>query len=127
MENDEIRSVAKEAMWESALSLSREYPQEFDEENQRRHTDDLLRRFSNKYLGDTVYRVGRDIQRKIREGMKGSLAPSSLTLGTILDRWLRQRFWLQRCSSVQPMMEGRCVQRIRSSCASGIQEALKKF
>jgi hypothetical protein len=26
---------------------------------------------------------------------------------------------------VQPMMEGRCVRRIRSSCASGIQEALK--
>jgi mannitol-1-phosphate 5-dehydrogenase len=65
MENDEIRSVAKEAMWESALSLIREYPQEFDEENQRQHIDDLLRRFSNKYLGDTVYRVGRDIQRKI--------------------------------------------------------------
>ena len=65
MENEEIRSVAKEAMWESALSLIREYPQEFDEENQRQHIDDLLHRFSNKYLGDSVYRVGRDIQRKI--------------------------------------------------------------
>ncbi|MCS7254281.1 MAG: mannitol-1-phosphate 5-dehydrogenase [Armatimonadota bacterium] len=60
-----VRSVAKNAMWESALSLIREYPDEFDEHNQNEHINDLLRRFSNRYLGDTVYRVGRDLIRKL--------------------------------------------------------------
>ncbi|MFA4029558.1 MAG: hypothetical protein GDYSWBUE_000650 [Candidatus Fervidibacterota bacterium] len=65
LENEQIKSVATQAMWESALSLIREYPDEFDECNQREHIDDLLRRFSNRYLGDTVYRVGRDLIRKL--------------------------------------------------------------
>lgn len=65
LEHESVKSVAMQAMWESALSLIREYPDEFDEHNQREHIDDLLRRFSNRRLGDTVYRVGRDLIRKL--------------------------------------------------------------
>jgi mannitol-1-phosphate 5-dehydrogenase len=37
--------------------------------------DDLLHRFQNKRLGDTVYRVGRDLRRKLAPGdrMVGAL------------------------------------------------------
>jgi len=60
-----VREAAESAMWESARSLIAAYPEEFDEENQRAHIDDLLRRFGNRALGDTVYRVGRDLPRKL--------------------------------------------------------------
>lgn len=65
LEHEPVKSVAMQAMREAALSLIREYPDEFDECNQREHIDDLLHRFSNRRLGDTVYRVGRDLIRKL--------------------------------------------------------------
>ncbi|MCC6446037.1 MAG: mannitol-1-phosphate 5-dehydrogenase [Armatimonadetes bacterium] len=61
----EVQEAARRAMWESARSLIRAYPQEFDEANQGEHIEDLLRRFGNRVLGDTVYRVGRDLTRKL--------------------------------------------------------------
>ncbi|MDH7568838.1 MAG: mannitol-1-phosphate 5-dehydrogenase, partial [Armatimonadota bacterium] len=61
----DVLEVARGAMWESARALIREYPEEFTEENQRAHIEDLLRRFANKALGDTLYRVGRDLPRKL--------------------------------------------------------------
>jgi len=38
----------------------------FDPAEQRRHEDDLLRRFRNRALGDTIERVARDPLRKLR-------------------------------------------------------------
>ena len=61
----EVHDAAEAAMWESARALIAAYPQEFSEENQRAHIADLLRRFTNRVLGDTVFRVGRDLPRKL--------------------------------------------------------------
>jgi mannitol-1-phosphate 5-dehydrogenase len=52
-------------MWESARALIATHPGEFTENNQRVHIDDLLRRFGNQALGDTIFRVGRDLPRKL--------------------------------------------------------------
>jgi len=52
-------------MWEAARALILQYPDEFNEDNQAAHIDDLLSRFANKALGDTIYRVGRDVPRKL--------------------------------------------------------------
>jgi len=60
-----VRDAARAAMWESASSLIAAYPDEFTDENQREHIDDLLRRFANQALGDTIFRVGRDLPRKL--------------------------------------------------------------
>jgi len=60
-----IRGTVKEAMWESGRALIAEYPKEFNKKNMREHINDLIRRFGNKALGDTIYRVGRDIPRKL--------------------------------------------------------------
>jgi mannitol-1-phosphate 5-dehydrogenase len=60
-----VRAAAEAAMWESARALIAAYPGEFTEDNQRAHIDDLLRRFGNQALGDTIFRVGRDLLRKL--------------------------------------------------------------
>ena len=60
-----IRGATREAMWASAVALIARYAGEFTEANQREHVDDLLRRFANAALNDSVYRVGRDLVRKL--------------------------------------------------------------
>jgi len=68
VDREDVQEAARRAMWESARALIRRYPGEFDEENQRDHIEDLLSRFRNRALGDTVYRVGRDLPRKLSRG-----------------------------------------------------------
>jgi mannitol-1-phosphate 5-dehydrogenase len=65
VEHPLVGEVARRAMWESGKALINAYPQEFDEANMGEHVEDLLRRFGNKALGDTIYRVGRDVPRKL--------------------------------------------------------------
>ena len=60
-----VREIVESAMWESGRALIREYPDEFNEQDQKEHIDDLIRRFGNAHLGDTIYRVGRDLPRKL--------------------------------------------------------------
>jgi mannitol-1-phosphate 5-dehydrogenase len=60
-----IGPATRAGMMESARALIRAYPEEFNEANQAEHVDDLLSRFENKALGDTIYRVGRDVRRKL--------------------------------------------------------------
>ncbi len=52
-------------MKESAESLILQYPGSFTRQGLYEHINDLIRRFQNKALGDTVYRVGRDLPRKL--------------------------------------------------------------
>jgi mannitol-1-phosphate 5-dehydrogenase len=63
--DDEVRKKTEATMWETGRALISRYPEEFDDTNQAEHVNDLLRRFANRVLGDTVYRVGRDLQRKL--------------------------------------------------------------
>jgi mannitol-1-phosphate 5-dehydrogenase len=65
IEHERVGKATREGMWESASALIRAYPDEFDEGNQGAHIEDLLSRFCNRALGDTIYRVGRDVQRKL--------------------------------------------------------------
>ncbi len=65
MAGEEVREAARRTMWESGRALIRRYPSEFNEENQGEHIEDLLSRFANQALGDTIYRVGRDVPRKL--------------------------------------------------------------
>jgi len=64
-EDDEIRSITRNAMWESGRSLIAEYPDEFSEGAITEHIEDLLMRFRNRALADTIYRLGRDLYRKL--------------------------------------------------------------
>ncbi len=63
--NPYIYEAIKRAMWESGEALIREYPSEFNRENMGEYIEDLLKRFNNRALNDTIYRVGRDLPRKL--------------------------------------------------------------
>jgi mannitol-1-phosphate 5-dehydrogenase len=61
----DLLRITRQAMGESAEALGRAYPDEFDESSLGMHIDDLLNRFQNRALGDTIFRVGRDLFRKL--------------------------------------------------------------
>ncbi len=65
VEHEAVGPATRAGMWESGRALISAYPSEFDEENMGDHIEDLLRRFANRALGDTIYRVGRDVSRKL--------------------------------------------------------------
>ena len=61
----EIRGRSRAAMARSAAALEAEYPGVFSPRDLAEHIDELLYRFSSRSLGDTVFRVGRDVVRKL--------------------------------------------------------------
>ncbi len=63
VDEPEVKLIVMRAMLESAAALSRQYGSGIDELLD--HIYDLLRRFSNKALADTVARVGNDVRRKL--------------------------------------------------------------
>ena len=65
VEDPAINAEVHAAMWSSASALVGKYPQEFDRPGQREHVDELVRRFANRALNDSVFRVGRDLYRKL--------------------------------------------------------------
>jgi mannitol-1-phosphate 5-dehydrogenase len=63
--DNELHQEVYETMKESAVILQSVYPNEFTLEQLDMHVQDLLKRFANKSLGDTIYRVGCDLTRKL--------------------------------------------------------------
>jgi len=68
-----IASVARAAMQESARAIAAD--QKVDMGPLLEHVEDLLGRFANRKLGDTIERVGRDLPRKLapRDRLLGAL------------------------------------------------------
>ena len=65
LEHPAVENLTRAAMLESAAALNAEYPEDLEMNDLEEHIEDLLERFANKYLGDTVFRVGRDLRRKL--------------------------------------------------------------
>jgi mannitol-1-phosphate 5-dehydrogenase len=61
----QLKEQVRNTMLQAAEILLVKYPEEFTLESLTDHIDDLLRRFQNVALGDTIYRVGCDLQRKL--------------------------------------------------------------
>ncbi len=61
----EIKTTVRETMLQAAAILLKKYPDEFTLEALTEHTVDLISRFQNRALGDTIYRVGCDQKRKL--------------------------------------------------------------
>lgn len=66
LEDTEVAEGVASAMSISGEALLLEYPGAFTEAEIKNHVADLLSRFANRALGDTVYRVGRDLSRKLQ-------------------------------------------------------------
>lgn len=62
-EDPAIESLVREALGESARALSKEYGVPLDELTA--FGEELIERFKNRLLGDTIERVGRDTKRKL--------------------------------------------------------------
>ena len=65
LEVPEVYKTVRECMKQSAVALNRTYPKDLTLQDLQKHIDDLLFRFQNKSLRDTVFRVGRDLYRKL--------------------------------------------------------------
>lgn len=63
--DSKLKDIVRNTMLQAADILLVKYPDEFTIESLTDHIDDLLRRFQNKALGDTLFRVGCDLQRKL--------------------------------------------------------------
>ena len=61
----EVYSFMRKAMYQSAWALIAEYPNAFIDHDLTEHIEDLALRFMNVQLGDTVFRVGSDLKRKL--------------------------------------------------------------
>lgn len=61
----QVHGMVRSTMLQSARILMAKYPGEFSREDLTAHIDDLLFRFQNKALGDTIFRVGCDLVRKL--------------------------------------------------------------
>jgi len=64
-EDPAVRGVTRRAMEEAGRALAARYPGELTPRAMEEHIRDLLDRFANRALGDTIYRVGRDLYRKL--------------------------------------------------------------
>ncbi|MCF8226974.1 MAG: hypothetical protein K9J30_13945 [Bacteroidales bacterium] len=65
LEKNDIHSKTIDVMRQAARILKTLYPSEFSEADLNLHIEDLIQRFSNKNLGDTIFRVGSDLTRKL--------------------------------------------------------------
>jgi mannitol-1-phosphate 5-dehydrogenase len=65
LDDSEIFKDTRNTMLQSADILIALYPGEFTYAQLEAHIDDLLHRFRNKALGDTIFRVGCDLYRKL--------------------------------------------------------------
>lgn len=61
----ELLQKVRACMLQSAAALNATYPQDLPIPELLEHIDDLLQRFQNRALGDTIFRVGRDLPRKL--------------------------------------------------------------
>ncbi|MHC4887034.1 MAG: mannitol dehydrogenase family protein, partial [Planctomycetota bacterium] len=60
-----VEEGVRAAMTQAAVALNREYPDDLPMSELEEHIEDLIGRFQNKALGDTIFRVGRDLKRKL--------------------------------------------------------------
>lgn len=65
MELPAVVDAVRAALLQSAAALNRAYPDDLSQEELAAHADDLLNRYRNRALGDTLHRVGRDLGRKL--------------------------------------------------------------
>jgi mannitol-1-phosphate 5-dehydrogenase len=65
LEDKEVLQFTRKVMLQSADILKAAYPGEFTDSDLEDHIDDLIRRFRNKALQDTIFRVGQDLTRKL--------------------------------------------------------------
>ena len=65
LDHVEVKDFTRSVMLQSAGILKAAYPDDFTLSGLEEHIDDLISRFRNRALRDTIFRVGQDLQRKL--------------------------------------------------------------
>jgi mannitol-1-phosphate 5-dehydrogenase len=65
LEDSNVFSFTRKVMQQSSQALLAAYPDDFTMSDLEAHIDDLIFRFRNKALQDTLFRVGQDLVRKL--------------------------------------------------------------
>lgn len=65
LDDPEVLGFTRKTMLQSAEMLQFAYPNDFSLADLSDHVDDLLYRFRNRALKDTIFRVGQDLVRKL--------------------------------------------------------------
>lgn len=65
LEDQEVVDFTRAVMREAAGILLKKYPEAYSMPALENHIEDLLQRFGNLNLGDTIFRVGVDLPRKL--------------------------------------------------------------
>jgi mannitol-1-phosphate 5-dehydrogenase len=65
LEDNQVLKFTRETMMQSAEILSKVYFDDFTLKDLEEHVDDLIKRFRNRALQDTIFRVGHDLIRKL--------------------------------------------------------------
>lgn len=65
LDDSEVLLFTRAVMLQSAEILRAAYPDDFTTTDLEDHIDDLISRFRNKALRDTIFRVGQDLVRKL--------------------------------------------------------------
>jgi len=65
LDDCEVFRFTRDVMLQSADILRTVYPKDFTASDLEDHIDDLIYRFRNKALQDTIFRVGQDLTRKL--------------------------------------------------------------
>lgn len=65
LDDEKLLRDVRHTMLQAADILQALYPEEFTHQQLEEHIDDLLYRFRNRNLGDTLFRVGCDLCRKL--------------------------------------------------------------
>lgn len=92
-----LHKKVRDTMFQSAKILKRLYPDEFTDHQLAEHVDDLLERFANKSLGDTIFRVGSDLSRKLG-GEDRLMVPILAGLDMKVPYDLILEAWVKGCS-----------------------------
>ncbi|MEN8203012.1 MAG: PfkB family carbohydrate kinase [Bacteroidota bacterium] len=106
LEHTEAREFTRQLMLQSSRILQAIHPDVFTDQQLEEHIDDLIARFRNRALGDTVYRVGCDLQRKLSAEDR-IMAPlhAGIRLGIPVDRIAEALFYGTRFKGTNEMGE----------------------
>jgi len=142
IEDNEIYMVAKEAGIESAKAISKLDGLSFHE--LEGYINDLLRRYSNKHLGDQIERVARDPIRKLSPGerligsamycLKAGITPENISIGIAGaifyngdDESSQKLKQIKNLNGIEGTLKEICQVRETSPLFNLIMEAIRKL
>lgn len=125
-----ILEATRLTMLQAAETLIRYYPDDFTHADLSKHIEDLLYRFQNQHLKDTVFRVGQDLQRKLGiddrfAGIIQMAVNKGLDCDRIVNAMAHGFFFEKADQKGNPSPQD--IRFIRIVCEQGVEEALTRL